>query len=53
MVTALVAPLAYTIYRRPANARSIRKIATAAIIGGLLSPVAVALHERVYEGRFV
>jgi hypothetical protein len=53
MISALFAPLVYTISRRSKAKLTVLSISKALLIGGVLTPVAVALHERIYEARFV
>jgi hypothetical protein len=60
MAGALLGPLIYQIVfkKMPKSATLSKKLlgvylAKPIVIGGILSPVAVALHSRIYEGRFV
>lgn len=53
MLGALFGPLAYVGYRKPANLTSVFEVTKALLLGGLLTPLAVSLHSRIYEGRFV
>ncbi len=53
MTTALLAPFALAVWSKKFKAFNTYTIATNLIVGGLLTPVAVALHSRIYEARFV
>jgi hypothetical protein len=48
MTTALFAPLALTVWKRRSNITRPVKVATALLLGGLLTPLAVSLHTRIY-----
>lgn len=53
MTTALLAPLVYCASKNRAVLTNPVKITVSLLVGGLLSPIAVSLHSRVYEARFV
>lgn len=53
MTTALLAPLVYTVARKRSNLWNPLRVAGSLIVGGLLTPFAVAVHTRIYEARFV
>lgn len=48
MATALLAPLGYAIWTKRAKCFNPYTITVSLLIGGLLTPFAVALHTRIY-----
>ena len=53
MVGALIGPLAWGISKGKIRFNKPAEIAAGLIVGGLISPLSVAVFNRVYEGRFV
>jgi hypothetical protein len=53
MLSALLGPLAYVVYKKPGNITNVYQVTKALLLGGLLTPLAVSMHSRIYEARFV